>query len=781
MGNSTVTPAVSQPPHVPFPMLYPHESGPMFDSEMPHVSSYSFPAADVPTNPSATGTTMITTSHTSVSMVQPDGSSNVTKSTVHRSTMNNVESSTVTNLETFPMPLNSATHRTSVYVLDAGTSRTSGETSPPNFPMSSDTRTSLKNDNISPTKPSTPRTSTVRRPSIFRLTSEASRISMNMNSASPRALPERFTPPLATNTEPFTTSMKPPTPSVRRTSVFVLDANASHVPTEPLSNPINSVVKFDTSTSSETTNIPTNNTNNDKFFKKSSMPPTSSNFSTSVVQVVTTTTKTSTQSTNLMTSAPVTAPTVSTPVIPVNSPIPSVDNIFLKSTNSSPTFSPDTSAVSPTYDAPRTPILSSPPTKTIAPVVSTVSYSRPSLSKPLLHPSTTTTTTTSTTTNNEHSVKLTTPVAKAPVSRCLPPFNLQVKLHQTIPFLLQVNVFKPPISMNTISTSTQTREPTDLTSLFTNQQNNKLNQKEKEEPIHSMKRTHSFATSPIPRTDTNEKSTQSIPTIKETHNFATSPIPPTDVNENPKEKSVVLSIVAVPSFALRSTAVSNFPPDDEALLERAESIHKDISIFKYHVTQKEIKPNIGDHTKATMFKMNTHQKQTPFPTPSLLFLNKNFNDGAPEIDNDSTITPSFSSLGLDNDLDVKTSAHSTLETRLNDKLQQKNIQQRLSPNGNFTHNDPWPIISSTAVNEPIFFSSQETPAQNNHPPLSSILKKPAFQPMRKSSATQTNIEIFENLRKTKPDTISSITKATQISSCKETIPIRKQYPLFEYN
>ena len=140
-----------------------------------------------------------------------------------------------------------------------------------------------------------------------------------------------------------------------------------------------------------------------------------------------------------------------------------------------------------------------------------------------------------------------------------------------------------------MSTSTQTREPSNLTSLQSSQQNSQTEHKEKAS-IQTSKRTQSFGTSPIPSIDTNEKSKESTRTSKETQSIATSPIPSLATNDTVKERSMVLNIVPVPSYTLRSTAVANFSSDEDNLLERTQSIHKDISIFKYHITQKEIKP-----------------------------------------------------------------------------------------------------------------------------------------------------------------------------------------------
>ena len=165
-----------------------------------------------------------------------------------------------------------------------------------------------------------------------------------------------------------------------------------------------------------------------------------------------------------------------------------------------------------------------------------------------------------------------------------------------------VAISKEPAPKLTMSTSTQTREPSNLVSLQSVQQNSKTEHKEKE-TIQTSKRSQSFGTSPIPSIDTNEKSKESTRTSKETQSIATSPIPSLATNDGVREKSMALNIIPVPSFTLRSTAVANFSSDEENLLERTQSIHKDMSIFKYHITQREIKPPVGK--KRRFLRLNT--------------------------------------------------------------------------------------------------------------------------------------------------------------------------------
>jgi hypothetical protein len=72
-----------------------------------------------------------------------------------------------------------------------------------------------------------------------------------------------------------------------------------------------------------------------------------------------------------------------------------------------------------------------------------------------------------------------------------------------------------------------------------------------------------------------------------------------------------------------------------------------------------------------MFKMNTLLKQTPLPTPSLSFINKNFSDGNNETQDNSPTAPTFISLGLQNDLQSESPDPSSTRLRLDEKQQRK--------------------------------------------------------------------------------------------------------------
>ncbi len=84
-------------------------------------------------------------------------------------------------------------------------------------------------------------------------------------------------------------------------------------------------------------------------------------------------------------------------------------------------------------------------------------------------------------------------------------------------------------------------------------------------------------------------------TAQQAHSLNTSiSPPPTDTNDDRKKKFLSPNIIPVPSFSLRSTAVCNSSQDNYIMSERTQSIHKDISIFKYYLTQKETTKSVKD-------------------------------------------------------------------------------------------------------------------------------------------------------------------------------------------
>lgn len=345
MGNSAVTPAQSHNR-----LLDPYPTD--FYSEFAQAFENTSAMANAPTDPAQSTNTMNATSHRSVVTVNPDGSSNTTKSVVYTTTVNNTQKSTaVTNMDRFSAFSNP----------EISTAQTEYMTP------------------VSPIQPSSP--------SASALNPEVSNLSKKP--ASPNPPHERYTPPLATNTNPFITPNKPATPPARRVSVFVLDTKSFENPIETVtstSRVSNSVVKFDPTNANTVTTSRTS-------------AVTSNNSKSTVHVVTTTTTKTSSLSTNLTAAAPPPSnPRVSTPRVPVISPIPSVDNIYIKSRTSSPPFSPDTSAVSPNSNKSRIVVPPSPPTKpNVPPKVKSpqpLPATRPLLPPRLYPPPVTTTSTT---------------------------------------------------------------------------------------------------------------------------------------------------------------------------------------------------------------------------------------------------------------------------------------------------------------------------------------------------------------------------------------------------
>jgi hypothetical protein len=82
-------------------------------------------------------------------------------------------------------------------------------------------------------------------------------------------------------------------------------------------------------------------------------------------------------------------------------------------------------------------------------------------------------------------------------------------------------------------------------------------------------------------------------TNQQTRSSDTSTPTSISTNDNQIIPSPTLNIIPVPSFLLRSTAVCT-SQDDHLLSERTPSIHTDISIFKYRLTQKETKLPVKD-------------------------------------------------------------------------------------------------------------------------------------------------------------------------------------------
>ena len=65
-----------------------------------------------------------------------------------------------------------------------------------------------------------------------------------------------------------------------------------------------------------------------------------------------------------------------------------------------------------------------------------------------------------------------------------------------------------------------------------------------------------------------------------------------DGSDDNNKKFSTSTIAAVPSFSLRATAVRVLPPDNYILSERTQSIHPDISLFKFYQNQRQTKLSV---------------------------------------------------------------------------------------------------------------------------------------------------------------------------------------------
>ncbi|CAF2752152.1 unnamed protein product [Rotaria sp. Silwood2] len=221
----------------------------------------------------------------------------------------------------------------------------------------------------------------------------------------------------------------------------------------------------------------------------------------------------------------------------------------------------------------------------------------------------------------------------------------------------------------------------------------------------------------------------------------------TDSNDNQTMVVAVPHIVALPSFALRTTAVCKPSQDDRILLERTQSTHSNISIFKFYLDQKETKSSIGNHTKATMFKMDTRLKQTPFPSPSLSFFTKNFNDGTHEINTTSTNAPTFQSLGLQNDFEIERLNQLAAKVHSNEQQQRKILHTSSFSDLISNSNNSLQFTSSAIIDQPNYSWMDSIRVQNNSQPLASILKKPSSQILNNPNSTEKYSKVLQEFRK----------------------------------
>ncbi|CAF0866356.1 unnamed protein product [Rotaria sordida] len=456
------------------------------------------------------------------------------------------------------------------------------------------------------------------------------------------------------------------------------------------------------------------NPNNSPTPEKSPTPPIPLNSSNDVVPVASPTARISAADRISITSPSseisVTSPTLEIPLV---SSSPSINDIPDKSSNLNLVISPDTSPIPPTSN---TPIRSLTRPVIITPVNFTISPTE-IRSDALIA--------------NDASAN-----PNIPVASTTPVIYTNHFPNKVVP--------KRPASRISISSSTSTLEQPKSINLSSGDRSNKWNKLEQgkqKQLFHVPQHTDLFTSTW------------------------------TDSNNDQTIASALPHIVALPSFALRTTAVCKPSQDDRILSERIQSTHSNISIFKFYLDQKETKPSIGNHTKATMFKMDTRLKQTPFPSPSLSFFTKNFNDGTPEIDTDSTIKPTFQSLGLQNDFEIERINQSPTKIHSDEKQQQRKILHSSSFSDlNSNSNNSFQFTTSVIIDQSNDFLMGNTSVQNNRQPLTSVLKDSSSQMIYNPYSTVKYNQILqgyqkpdlENYRSTVPfDVVPTTTKPSQ--------------------
>ncbi|CAF0763301.1 unnamed protein product [Rotaria sordida] len=243
------------------------------------------------------------------------------------------------------------------------------------------------------------------------------------------------------------------------------------------------------------------------------------------------------------------------------------------------------------------------------------------------------------------------------------------------------------------------------------------------------------------------------------------------INTETKEINNASNITVMPSFQLRSTAIYSPPHGDRILSGRNELINTDVSNFKYYIPDNRAKQTVGQHTRATMYKMNTQLKQTPLPTPSSsssppATTNSNSNNNTT---GDNAIVPTFVSRGLQTDLEVQPINPSSTQMLYYEKQQPQFVPVSAlsnynSSNSGFYHLTPHdtitqPNLPPIETNPSIQFNDQQRPSLNQSlpnypslppPPRTSILKKPSTvlsQEKYNPLSIQTHDEVLEELRK----------------------------------
>ncbi|CAF2473024.1 unnamed protein product [Rotaria sp. Silwood2] len=241
------------------------------------------------------------------------------------------------------------------------------------------------------------------------------------------------------------------------------------------------------------------------------------------------------------------------------------------------------------------------------------------------------------------------------------------------------------------------------------------------------------------------------------------------------------NITVMPSFQLRSTAIYSPPHGDRVLSGRNELINTDVSNFKYYIPDNRTKQTVGQHTRATMYKMNTRLKQTPLPTPSSSSTTTNPSSSNNTTEDNSTV-PTFVSIGLQTDLEAQPINSSSSQMLYYERQKPQVVPVSVLSNYNSSNNGFYHLSLNDTVSQPVFpptetkpsvqLNDQQYPSVNQSlpyypppPPPTSILKKPSTvlsQEKYNPLSIQTHDEVLEELRKRNNNTKNGMYRVKKV-------------------
>ncbi|CAF3504291.1 unnamed protein product [Rotaria sp. Silwood1] len=250
---------------------------------------------------------------------------------------------------------------------------------------------------------------------------------------------------------------------------------------------------------------------------------------------------------------------------------------------------------------------------------------------------------------------------------------------------------------------------------------------------------------------------------------------------NQKDISDASNITAMPSFQLRSTAIYSPPHGDRVLSGRNELINTDVSNFKYYIPDNRSKQPVGQHTRATMYNMNTQSKQITLPTPSSSSPTTNSNGGNNTTGDNATV-PTFVSRGLQTDLEVQPIDPSATQMLYYEKQKPQIVPVSALSNYTSNNNGFFHLSSNNTVSQPVFSSTEPKPSVRFNdqpdssvnqsvpyypppPPPTSILKKPSTvlpQENYNPLSIQTHDEVLEELRKRNNNTNDGVYRVKKV-------------------